>query len=238
MKGSECNTANIAWSETPIIVKKGDEIDLRTRTEKELREKIRETRETHLKVSKEHVDTMDRVIDKVKELQLERTSLRKHISLLDSQLEGYKNQSKTYSLAKPACDINSSTDKQAMIDDHKDGAAMPESDLPNGPCRYILSHGCECIGFNIDQSQPESTCNCGHLASYHTPDKVGAVSAEKGELDRLRFKVKLLEKQCAEEKIKLLEKKSDRDKRGTKAVFGILFYVAISSETRFCKPGK
>ena len=114
---------------------------------------------------------------------------------------------------------------------------MPESGLPNGPCRYILSRGCEFIRFNIDQSLPKSTCNCGHLASYHTPDKVGAVSVEKGELDRLRYKVKLLEKQCAEEKIKLLEKKSDRDKPGTKAMFGILFYVATSSEMRFSQNG-
>jgi hypothetical protein len=56
--------------------------------------------------------------------------------------------------------------------------------LPKRDCRYILLHPDSqglryaCIGFALNRSISGSTCDCGHQACYHTPDK-NAMSPDK-----------------------------------------------------------
>ena len=77
--------------------------------------------------------------------------------------------------------------------------------LPKGDCRYILLHPevkglrCACVGFALNRALPGSTCDCGHQACYHVPEKEGA-SVKRRELEAL------------EEKISLLEDKLDRER--------------------------
>jgi hypothetical protein len=82
-----------------------------------------------------------------------------------------------------------------------------DSHLPKGDCRYILLHPevkglrCACVGFALNRSLPGSTCDCGHQACYHVPEKEAA-AVERREL------------QVLEEKINLLEDKLDRERSG------------------------
>lgn len=72
------------------------------------------------------------------------------------------------------------------------------SHTPKGHCRYILLNTeakglrCACVKFDLNLSIPGSTCDCGHQACYHVPDKEGPL-AERRELDLLKEKVKQLE---------------------------------------------
>lgn len=80
-----------------------------------------------------------------------------------------------------------------------------EPHLPKGDCRYILLHPevkglrCACVGFALNRALPGSTCDCGHQACYHVPEKEGAL-VERREL------------QALEDKICHLEEKLDRER--------------------------
>jgi len=77
--------------------------------------------------------------------------------------------------------------------------------LPKGDCRYILLHPefkglrCACVGFALNRSIPGSTCDCGHQACYHTPDKDAGV-VERRELEALKEKISLLEEELVRER--------------------------------------
>jgi hypothetical protein len=92
----------------------------------------------------------------------------------------------------------------------REKARGDESHLPKGDCRYILLHPevkglrCACVGFALNQSIPGSTCDCGHQACYHVPEKEPS-SVEKQELTVLK------------EKVRLLEEKLDRERYGATA---------------------
>lgn len=85
----------------------------------------------------------------------------------------------------------------------RDGA--DESHLPKGDCRYILLHPefkglrCACVGFALNRAIPGSTCDCGHQACYHVPEKETS-SVERHELDALREKINLLETELDRER--------------------------------------
>ncbi|KAI9048935.1 hypothetical protein LZ554_006785 [Drepanopeziza brunnea f. sp. 'monogermtubi'] len=80
-----------------------------------------------------------------------------------------------------------------------------DSHLPKGGCRYILSHPelkgqrCACVGFALSRSVPGSTCDCGHQACYHIPEKENS-SVERQELEALRKKVDWLVEQLERER--------------------------------------
>lgn len=83
--------------------------------------------------------------------------------------------------------------------------ADDDSHLPKGNCRYILLHPemkglrCACVGYSLNRAIPGSTCDCGHQACYHEPDKENA-SFERSELDALKKKVDMLEAELGREK--------------------------------------
>ena len=82
--------------------------------------------------------------------------------------------------------------------------ARDDSHLPKGDCRYILLHPavknqrCACVGFALNRSIPGSTCDCGHQACYHVPDKESN-SAERQELQILKEKISMLEQRLDRE---------------------------------------
>ncbi|RDL39284.1 Uncharacterized protein BP5553_03624 [Venustampulla echinocandica] len=77
--------------------------------------------------------------------------------------------------------------------------------LPEGECRYILLHPevtgtrCACVGFALNRAIPGSTCECGHQACYHSPEKA-AGTVERHELEVLRARVCLLEQELDQER--------------------------------------
>lgn len=79
------------------------------------------------------------------------------------------------------------------------------SHLPKGDCRYILLHPefkglrCACVGFALNRAIPGSTCDCGHQACYHVPEKE-ASSVERHELEALREKIHQLETELDRER--------------------------------------
>lgn len=87
-----------------------------------------------------------------------------------------------------------------MISPPRREAAVREdnSHLPKGDCRYILLHPevkglrCACVGFSLNRTLPGSTCDCGHQACYHVPEKDTA-SIQRRELEALEEKINLLE---------------------------------------------
>jgi hypothetical protein len=85
------------------------------------------------------------------------------------------------------------------------GGEGDESHLPKGDCRYILLHPelkgvrCACVGFALNRAIPGSTCDCGHQACYHVPEKE-ASSVERHELEALREKINLLETELDRER--------------------------------------
>lgn len=92
-----------------------------------------------------------------------------------------------------------------MFSPRRASAREDDSHLPQGDCRYILLHPevkglrCACVGFALNRTLPGSTCDCGHQACYHSPEKEGT-SVQRRELEAL------------EEKINILEDKLDRDR--------------------------
>jgi hypothetical protein len=58
---------------------------------------------------------------------------------------------------------------------------------------------CACVGFALNRSIPGSTCDCGHQACYHTPDK-DAGFVERQELEALKEKISLLEEELDRER--------------------------------------
>jgi hypothetical protein len=88
---------------------------------------------------------------------------------------------------------------------HREKARVDDSNLPKGDCRYILLHPevkglrCACVGFALNRSIPGSTCDCGHQACYHVPDKESG-SVERQELEALKEKVSLLEEELNRER--------------------------------------
>ncbi|KIN06074.1 hypothetical protein OIDMADRAFT_100893 [Oidiodendron maius Zn] len=99
-----------------------------------------------------------------------------------------------------------------------------DSHLPKGNCRYILLHPevkglrCACVGFALNRALPGSTCDCGHQACYHVPEKETSVN-------RREFEV-------LEEKISRLEDKFDRESRGgTTDIVGRLGRLEETVET-------
>ncbi|KAG0646695.1 hypothetical protein D0Z07_6213 [Hyphodiscus hymeniophilus] len=91
------------------------------------------------------------------------------------------------------------------------GEGAEDSHLPQGDCRYILLHPdfkglrCACVGFALNRAIPGSTCDCGHQACYHVPEKE-AGSVQRHELETLK------------EKINLLETELDRERHGGRVV--------------------
>ncbi|KAH8791467.1 hypothetical protein BGZ57DRAFT_589667 [Hyaloscypha finlandica] len=87
----------------------------------------------------------------------------------------------------------------------REKARVDDSHLPKGDCRYILLHPevkglrCACVGFALNRSIPGSTCDCGHQACYHSPDKENS-SVERQELEALREKVNMLEEELDRER--------------------------------------
>lgn len=87
----------------------------------------------------------------------------------------------------------------------REKARADDSHLPKGDCRYILLHPevkglrCACVGFALNRSIPGSTCDCGHQACYHSPDKEDG-SVERQELEALREKVNVLEEELDRER--------------------------------------
>jgi hypothetical protein len=55
------------------------------------------------------------------------------------------------------------------------------------------------VGFALNQSMPGSTCDCGHQACYHTPEKENA-SIQRQELEALKEKINSLEDQLNRER--------------------------------------
>ena len=79
---------------------------------------------------------------------------------------------------------------------------VDETKMPQGHCRYILmvpeikGQRCACVNFTLNMGIPGSTCECGHLACFHT--KEPETSAEqKQELDVLKRRIRLLEEQMS-----------------------------------------
>lgn len=58
---------------------------------------------------------------------------------------------------------------------------------------------CACVGFALNRAIPGSTCDCGHQACYHTPDKEN-VSVERQELRALHEKITMLEDELDRER--------------------------------------
>ena len=85
-------------------------------------------------------------------------------------------------------------------------AGVEESHLPKGDCRYILPHAgtkvsrCACAGFMLNQSSPGTMCDCGHQACYHVREPNTTTSIQAMELDALRERITLLEKQVGRER--------------------------------------
>ena len=85
------------------------------------------------------------------------------------------------------------------------GGEEEDSHLPKGDCRYILLHPefkglrCACVGFALNRAIPGSTCDCGHQACYHVPEKE-AGSVERHELEALKEKINLLETELDRER--------------------------------------
>jgi hypothetical protein len=85
------------------------------------------------------------------------------------------------------------------------GAEGDESHLPKGDCRYILLHPefkglrCACVGFALNRAIPGSTCDCGHQACYHVPEKESS-SVERHELEALKEKINVLETELDRER--------------------------------------
>lgn len=83
--------------------------------------------------------------------------------------------------------------------------AREDSHLPKGDCRYILLHPevsglrCACVGFALNSTIPGSTCDCGHQACYHEPNKEN-LSVERYELEALKDKISSLEDQLNRER--------------------------------------
>jgi chromosome segregation ATPase len=65
-------------------------LQIKRKTEEDLREEIENLQENFLNVGQEHVEAKD----KIKELQGEKTTLQERITKLESEIEGYKGQSK------------------------------------------------------------------------------------------------------------------------------------------------
>ena len=86
-----------------------------------------------------------------------------------------------------------------------DGDGGEDSHLPKGDCRYILLHPefkglrCACVGFALNRAIPGSTCDCGHQACYHVPEKE-AGTVERHEFEALKDKVNLLENELSRER--------------------------------------
>jgi hypothetical protein len=86
-----------------------------------------------------------------------------------------------------------------------EGEGADESHLPKGDCRYILLHPefkglrCACVGFALNRAIPGSTCDCGHQACYHVPEKESS-SVQRHELESLRDKINLLETELDRER--------------------------------------
>lgn len=87
----------------------------------------------------------------------------------------------------------------------REKARVDDSHLPKGGCRYILLHPevkglrCACVGFALSRAIPGSTCDCGHQACYHIPEKENS-SVERQELDALRKKIDLLAEELDRER--------------------------------------
>ena len=96
-------------------------------------------------------------------------------------------------------------DNRNMFSPPRREKARDDSHLPKGDCRYILLHPevsgqrCACVGFALNLSIPGSTCDCGHQACYHTPEKETQPVARQ-ELEYLIRKVKFLEDQLDRER--------------------------------------
>ncbi|EGS17322.1 uncharacterized protein CTHT_0066430 [Thermochaetoides thermophila DSM 1495] len=73
-----------------------------------------------------------------------------------------------------------------------------EARLPKGHCRYILllpeikGQRCACVAFSLNKEIPSATCDCGHLACYHTNDPEPSTD-QRQELEALKQKVYQLE---------------------------------------------
>ncbi|KAM7223446.1 hypothetical protein V8F06_001323 [Rhypophila decipiens] len=73
-----------------------------------------------------------------------------------------------------------------------------ESKMPKGHCRYILllpeikGQRCACVGFSLNKGIPGATCDCGHLACFHTKEQE-TPSDQKQELELLRKRIQQLE---------------------------------------------
>ncbi|KAG9247824.1 hypothetical protein BJ878DRAFT_414046 [Calycina marina] len=103
--------------------------------------------------------------------------------------------------------------------------ARDDSHLPQGECRYILLHPaleglrCACVGFTLNQSIPGSTCDCGHNACYHVPNKDNG-SMEREEMEALKQKIDRLEQRLEQrnvgnelvERLGQLEESVDKNK--------------------------
>jgi hypothetical protein len=76
--------------------------------------------------------------------------------------------------------------------------ARDDAELPHGECRYILLHPevkgqrCACVGFALNRSTPGSSCDCGHQACYHLPQREDRL-VERAEIESLKHKISRLE---------------------------------------------
>ncbi|KAJ9142771.1 Transcription initiation factor TFIIE subunit alpha [Pleurostoma richardsiae] len=74
-----------------------------------------------------------------------------------------------------------------------------EADLPKGNCRYILllpevkGQRCACVNFTHNQAIPGATCDCGHLACFHTKTAEPAAAVDRQEVEALRQRLQFLE---------------------------------------------
>ncbi|KAL1883013.1 hypothetical protein VTK73DRAFT_535 [Phialemonium thermophilum] len=72
-------------------------------------------------------------------------------------------------------------------------AQVDESDMPHGPCRFILllpeirGQRCACVNFTLNKAIPAATCICGHLACFHKKED------EPSGMDELARRIKALE---------------------------------------------
>lgn len=69
---------------------------------------------------------------------------------------------------------------------------------------------CACVGFALNRSIPGSTCDCGHLACYHTVEKETGV-VEKQDMEDLKAQVALLRTQLELEKQQRLERQTQTE---------------------------
>jgi len=82
---------------------------------------------------------------------------------------------------------------QAQVAEQADDPKMPK-----GHCRYILllpeikGQRCACVGFALNKGIPGATCDCGHLACFHTKEQE-TTNDQKQELDQLRKRIQQLE---------------------------------------------